>query len=166
MIYILPWRQNNYHTFHNTCICTVPYLTMGVGGLKSFVDNLRPSLGTDFELAGPLLIDGHSLTYYLFFTPQDNWILGGEYDAFRRDVSAFLATLCAVCQPHRPVILMDGVPPISKHSERMKRSAEKGARSLAATQAIARGSVASLDSLRVLPPWALPVRATFHTGTQ
>lgn len=132
---------------------------MGVKGLKSFVDNLRPSLGADVELAGdPVLVDGHSLTYHLFFTPNDNWILGGEYETFRRDVAAFLATLCAACQPHRPIVLMDGVPPLSKHSERMKRAAEKGARSLAATQAIARGSGASLDSLRVLPPWALPVR--------
>lgn len=79
---------------------------MGIRGLHWYLDSTGAgNLGApSSRLHGPILIDGNSLAYDLYFNGPVSWLLS-DYSQYEQTVRGYLQRLASACAP---IILLDG----------------------------------------------------------
>ncbi|KEP48114.1 XPG domain protein [Rhizoctonia solani 123E] len=132
---------------------------MGVRGLTTFLRDNRSALSkqeifknTPGASKRPLVIDGWSLIYALYYDSGLPWVYGGEYENFAILVKNLVNAWIAV--GFEPFFVFDGPVPLLKTSTTLKQYAQsiKNADIFFRTSASTRSSPNFLASKRILPP--------------
>ncbi|KAL5634074.1 hypothetical protein ACGC1H_006044 [Rhizoctonia solani] len=132
---------------------------MGVRGLTTFLRDNRSALSkheifkyTPGASTQPLVVDGWSLIYALYYDSGLPWVCGGEYERFAILVKNLVNAWIEVGL--EPYFVFDGPVPLLKTSTTLKQYTQsiKNANIFFRTSASTRSSPNSLASKRILPP--------------